>query len=385
MDRVTRATVHVDNQFFRALTVLRAVTLVFTVGINAVRWRDFEHPVTAWVLIGVMVAWSAAVTWLYDRPERRRTWVFLVDMAVTVALLRTTVYVETTAMLEAHDSTLTSYWVATVVLCCATRWGAVGGVIASIVMQTADVTLRPHITSSTVGNVFLMVAAALLVGYCASMMRSSAIMRTQAERAAAVAGERERLARAVHDGVLQVLAMVQRRGAEIGGESAELGRMAGEQEAALRALIQSAVSVESVEAGQQELADLAAALNALSSPHVTVSTPGRPVLLRRETVEELVAAVLACLDNVTVHVGAGEPAWVLLEEQDDGVLVSVRDDGPGIVAGRLDAARTDGRMGVAKSVRGRLRDLGGHADLVTAPGQGTEWELRVPRTPTPAR
>ena len=42
----------------------------------------------------------------------------------------------------------------------------------------------------------------------------------------------------VHDGVLQVLALVQRRGLELGGEVAELGRLAGEQEVALRALVQ---------------------------------------------------------------------------------------------------------------------------------------------------
>ena len=53
----------------------------------------------------------------------------------------------------------------------------------------------------------------------------------------AASRERERLARGIHDSVLQVLALVQRRGAEAGGEAAEIGRLAGEQEAALRALI----------------------------------------------------------------------------------------------------------------------------------------------------
>ena len=35
-------------------------------------------------------------------------------------------------------------------------------------------------------------------------------------------------------------------------------------------------------------------------------------------------------------------------------------------------------MGVALSIRGRLRDLGGTAELISVPGQGTEVELRVP-------
>lgn len=34
---------------------------------------------------------------------------------------------------------------------------------------------------------------------------------------------------------------------------------------------------------------------------------------------------------------------------------------------------------MAQSIRGRLRDLGGSAALVSVPGQGTEVELKVPK------
>jgi signal transduction histidine kinase len=117
----------------------------------------------------------------------------------------------------------------------------------------------------------------------------------------------------------------------------------------------------------------------LGSRTVTVSGPAGKVLLPGDQVGELTAVVRACLDNVTRHVGAEAPAWVLVEEVGDRVVVTVRDEGPGIAEGRLDAARGEGRMGVSDSIRGRMRDLGGTAELVTAPGQGTEWELTLAR------
>jgi signal transduction histidine kinase len=176
-----------------------------------------------------------------------------------------------------------------------------------------------------------------------------------------------------------VLALVQRRGAEAGGELAELGRLAGEQERSLRALIRQQEGVSA--SATSSTADLTGALERLGTAHasrVEVVTPGVPVLLQTHVVEELTAVVSACLDNVRTHVGDDAPAWVLLEALPGEVTISVRDDGPGIAPGRLDAAAAEGRLGVDQSIRGRVADLGGQATLDTGP-HGTEWEFRVPR------
>jgi len=111
-----------------------------------------------------------------------------------------------------------------------------------------------------------------------------------------------------------------------------------------------------------------------------VSLPAGPVLLESEVAQELYGAAGNALDNVTAHAGPDARAYVLVEDLGAAVTVTVRDDGPGIAPGRLAAAAAEGRMGVAKSIVGRLESLGGTARLHTGPDSGTEWELTVPRT-----
>ncbi|MBB1259363.1 sensor histidine kinase, partial [Streptomyces alkaliterrae] len=125
--------------------------------------------------------------------------------------------------------------------------------------------------------------------------------------------------------------------------------------------------------------DLGELLAARAGARVSFSGPGTPVVVPGAVARSLDAAVAAALDNVRKHAGADARAWILLEDEPEAVWVTVRDDGPGIAPGRLAAAESEGRMGVSLSIRGRLRELGGTAEYVSIPGQGTEVELRVPR------
>jgi len=67
----------------------------------------------------------------------------------------------------------------------------------------------------------------------------------------------------------------------------------------------------------------------------------------------------AALANVRRHCAAETKAWVLVETEDAEVTVTVRDEGSGFPPGRLDEAAAAGRLGVAQSIKGRIRDLGG--------------------------
>ncbi|CAN5480239.1 DUF5931 domain-containing protein [soil metagenome] len=368
----------VETTLFRALAVLRVVVAAYAVTLNVARWREFEHPVAGWVVVGVIVGWTLLATWAYDVPARRGLPLLVVDLTVAAAALLSTPFVQSDAMLERHASTMPSFWVIPAVLAWAVLRGWRGGMATAVLMSLLDLSVRTNLNGTTWGNIFLLLLAAGVVGYSTGLIREESEARAEAERIAAGMVGRARLARAVHDGVLQVLALVQRRGSELGDDGAELGRLAGEQEVALRALVQGDATAGGTSSGR---VDLAETLGRLQSRTVTVSGPAHPVRLDGAVVDELLSVVRACLDNVERHVGPDAAAWVLLEEVGDEVLVSVRDEGPGIAEGRVDAARDEGRLGVAESIRGRMRDLGGEARLTTAPGQGTEWELVVADRP----
>lgn len=368
------AAIAVESRLFGALAVLRVVVLLNAVGLNIYRRDNFEHPAAAVGCVAVMVLWTGIATWAYRQPRRRTALLLIADLALAVALVLITPEVKGADF----RATIPGSWIIGSLLAWAAHFRWIGGLLAGAVLAAADLSRRQDLHQSDYGNAFLLVLAGTIVGFLCDSLQRMAAEREVAERAAAMAAERVRLARAVHDGVLQVLALVQRRGRELGGEAAELGELAGEQERELRRLIHAQDAV----ALRTDTVDVNAELAQLERlPGVTVSTPGFPVELPALVAVELVAAVRACLDNVKVHVGDGAPAWVLLQAYPERIEVSVRDDGPGIPAGRLQDAAAAGRLGVSESIRSRIDDLGGTTELTTGTF-GTEWEFVVPRAGT---
>jgi signal transduction histidine kinase len=361
----------VQDTMFRALAVLRFVVLVNAVAIYAVRQSGYDHPLVGAQVMAFMALWTLFVVWAYAAPRRRRPWLLVADLLVAVVAIGLSPYVKG----ESLQATLPGFWVMGVVLAWAILWRWAGGLAAAVVVSVADLAVRGDFTQQAYGNIFLLVLGGAIVGFLSGLLQQTARERDLAQRAAASATERQRLARVVHDGVLQALALVQRRAPELGPEGADLGRLAGEQEVQLRALVQQD-SLDLSPGGNQ---DLAQRLSGLETQHVHVAVPGTPATLPASKATEVVAAVESCLSNVRHHVGQEAEAWVLLEELGDRWVVSVRDDGPGIPEGRLEASAAEGRLGVQQSIVGRMQDLGGTATVRTAPGQGTEWELAVPR------
>ncbi|MEV5784838.1 MacS family sensor histidine kinase [Streptomyces sp. NPDC048448] len=392
-ERVMRMSVELP--LWRALSAYRVLTMLYAIGLFVAATGRFAHP---WVAVGyyaVLFVWTLATLPRVANAASCTKRFLAVDLAVALTGILLTPVAVTHHSIVDGGPTLPSIWTAGSVLAFAIKGGWRWAAFASTLVAAANLVERGAPTRDTVHNVILVWVASIAIGYVVEVARASELTLARALEIEAATRERERLARDIHDGVLQVLAMVQRRGSALGGEAAELGRMAGEQEVALRTLVSggllpvSRVSedaalgavVRAVEEPDDDGSpvDLRVLLARYATARVTLSEPGAPVPLTPVAARELAAAVGAALDNVRKHVGESARAWILVEDEPDTVIVTVRDDGPGIPEGRLAQAEGEGRLGVALSIRGRLRELGGAAELISVPGQGTEVELKVPK------
>ncbi|WP_255459594.1 MULTISPECIES: MacS family sensor histidine kinase [unclassified Nocardiopsis] len=376
-----------DVPLWRSFALFRAVALAYSLVLLLQHHEHLSRPWLAWVVLAAMAAWTVAATRGYARPEHRTWHLLTADLAVAFACLFATAWAAEPFYLT-QAPPLSGYWFAGAALAASVIWGRRGAALVAVLYGAADLALRAvmgaAVTAATARGVVLLLLAGLAVGYMASVAGRAEERFARAVALEARIRERERLARSIHDSVLQVLSLVRRRGAEAGGEAAELARMAGDQEVRLRALITDGLDGEAAPGGAapaaaEDVVDLRELLRPVESVHVSLSAPATPVTLPAPVAAELSAAVRAALDNVERHCPPGTRAWVLVEDEEDAVTVSVRDEGPGVDPGRLERALADGRLGVAQSVRGRVRDLGGSAEYVSLPGQGTEVEMRVPR------
>ncbi len=194
-------------------------------------------------------------------------------------------------------------------------------------------------------------------------------------RLAGIHGERNRMAREIHDTIAQDLSAAV---ALLEGADARDERVAQARALARSGLAEARRSVLALGAESLEGSSLAGALRRLVrawSQRTGVdgsfaSDPeARP--LGDEAEQALFRVGQSALANVAAHARAGR-ARVTLSYLDDEVVLDVRDDG----AGFDPAATTDG-YGLT-AMRQRLAAVGGTLDVESAPGDGTSLRAAVP-------
>lgn len=358
----------------RAVGWFRYCVLALTLLVNALRFGQAQHPLLLVLFCLLMAAATVAAQWAYREPERRLIGVLALDLGFTVLLTGLSPLVLGTGVLP-----VTAFWATGAPLAIAICRGWLAGTISALLLVMLEFFLVPSADPTAWGTLLALVLAVAALGWTVDQLRHNTNENAQVHATAAALAERQRLARIVHDGVLQVLAMVEREGSQLGPRGAMLARQAHEQEAALRSLIQEKdLSVDSRDPKDMTHRNFSVLLDRHASPTVTVSTPADPLLLVSQRAAELDAAISEALNNVAKHAGPQARAWVFLENDGDHLMVSIRDNGVGGNPQAFAQAMESGRMGMRHSIYGRVAELGGTATLRTAPGRGVEWEFRIP-------
>ena len=214
----------------------------------------------------------------------------------------------------------------------------------------------------------LLAAAAVTAGLAViSVPWISAWSRArQADRYAAIrAEERAAMAARVHDSVLQTLTLIQRRA----DDPREVTRLARAEERALRSWLYAPVGPSGSLAAA--LAEVVAETETDYDVRIDLVTVGDAMV--DERLAALVAATREAVVNVAKHADAS--ATVYAEVDDAQVEVNVKDRGRGFDPDAIDADR----LGVRRSIVARVEAAGGVASVRSAPGEGTEVRLILPR------
>jgi signal transduction histidine kinase len=375
---MTRPNPDPTTPLWRAAQVFRLLSCLYALGFQIAINPDLRRPALGWVLFAVLIGWSAACTIAYLRGfGRKPAWV-IAEIVIVVLLMWSNRVITFDHWASENQTWPTTLWASNPTISAAIQLGPVRGMLTGLVVMATNFAVKNYFDLNMAHNASIIIelAIGMAIGLAAQTARRAHADLQRAAQLSAAVQERERLSREVHDGAIQVLALVAKRGHEIGGPTAELADLASEQERALRRWVTS-TGID--EYGDRTTIDLRTLLRHRESDRVSLSLPGTTVAMPRRVAAELDAAVGNALDNVRAHAGAGAHAFVLLEDLGDSVTVSVRDDGVGIADGRLEEAAQQGRLGISKSIVGRLESLGGSARLHSGAGQGTEWELSVPR------
>jgi signal transduction histidine kinase len=193
------------------------------------------------VIFGFLSVWTFACAVAYLRGFGRRTGWVVAEVVLVIVLMLSTELAASDRWVADNQSLPTTLWATNATISAAIQAGPVAGMAAGMAVMATAAVLKEHVNLDFGRNASIVIelAVGLAVGMAAQTARRAHVELERAVRLAAVLDERERLSRQVHDGVVQVLALVARRGRELGGEAAVLATLAGDQERALRRMISS--------------------------------------------------------------------------------------------------------------------------------------------------
>lgn len=355
-----------DHGLARGLVAFRWMALAWAaVGVvlqrdEVVRWWPAVVLLTAAALVS-----AAATNEARTKPLSAGSPLIFAEIGVATCLL----LFETFVFEATRDQSLAWAWPAAGIIAVSVAarvwWGIAAAVWLSAASILGESWLRDELqwSTSTASKAALLVLAALAAAAVADVMRRAA-------EEISTARAREEMARVLHDGVLQTLAVIQRRSGD-----GELVALARDQERDLRAHLFGAPMVgtgvaEPLAVQLRNAVDTVARRHELEIGAVLAADlPDRSP----ELAAALAGATAEALTNAAKHANAGRISVYAEPDDDTGVVCTVHDNGDGF---DVDAPRTG--AGIAGSIEARLAEVGGRVAITSTRGRGTDVRLWIP-------
>lgn len=361
-----QAALALDRGILRGIVITRWMTIVYAV-VGVILERDhLVHPNWATAGLSAAVLFTLFTTVLVERqPQLLLTaGVIGIEFALGITLLLADGWVYD----DLRGQSLPWAWPAISLITAGVAWGPIAGAIGAVIMSIASFVGQglnnggDRWTISSTSKLGLYLLAAVGAGYVARRLR-------EAERAISAARAREDIARTLHDGVLQTLAVVQRR-----SDDPELAMLARQQDRELRDYLFGV---------QQEIRTLPVALRETAARFTERHGTAAGVIVAEdmpaiapEVVEAVAGAVGEALTNADKH-GQASRITVFAEPEDEAqIFCSVKDDGQGFDPNALSSPHAG--QGISRSIKGRVAEVGGTVEISSKPGRGTEVRIRVP-------
>jgi signal transduction histidine kinase len=326
----------VERVVLAGLVALRWAAWAWMAFVLAISVHKLLRPWLAVALIAAAFAFTVAATiWVRTAPHLLvRTEVVAVELLLALALVLCDGWAYGAGHAFSTSQSIGSVWPLVAVLSAGVAFGKVAGGVSGALVGAArfGATLANGVrhfagarTVSLASTTVFYVVAGVVAGYLMSLLN-------EAEHEIAEARAREDIARTLHDGVLQTLAVVERRSTD-----ADLVRMAHEQDRALRRYLFGDGGPADGPLGlAASLRDAAARFEDRFGLRADVLVPPDLPLLDPAQVEAITGAASEAMTNAGKH------------------------------------ARPQAGVGLSRSITQRMAEAGGRAEVRSRPDQGTE-------------
>jgi signal transduction histidine kinase len=340
---------------------------------------EFERPILGVVVVAVTLAWTVTATVLLERAPHALVQLPAIVVELTIGgllgLAGALVYGDATSAADAFSSvrTIGFAWPIVGIMSAGVAFGAWFGFFAGLAVAAprwiAPLSSGVDFADFESGHWFSLSSTTILYALSGAVAGYVTMLLLRAENEVAEARAREAVARTLHDGVLQTLAVIERR-----ADDPDLARLAREQERDLREFLFGAVAANGAgdDLGPRLRRAAARFEDRFGGRVEVVLAPDLPRLDADRT-DALAGAVGEALANAGKHGGALRVTVYAEPDDRGGVRCSVRDDGRG-----FDPAQTTEGVGMSRSLRGRMEDVGGDVEVESRPGAGTEVRLWLP-------